>query len=153
MPGKFGRNLIWRISLQFHLANFNLAVLFLQTMMSYAIVTRRIRNPNAPPSLNIRSRCRSGNMEAELCIESWTKALRNVWLPLRVHVQRRTFQSVFSSGVYSLYLPRLKPRYPLFAHTSLLHSFLDLFVWKRVDFRRICQALSGKVPVQRHLQS
>ena len=38
--------------------------------MSYVIVTQRIRNPNAPPSSNVRSRCRSANMEAELCIES-----------------------------------------------------------------------------------
>ena len=67
MAGKFGGNLIWRIGLQFHLADFNLAVLFLRAMMSYVIATRRIRNLNAPPSLNIRSR---GNMEAELCIES-----------------------------------------------------------------------------------
>ena len=28
MAGKFGGNLIWRIGLQFHLADFNLAVLF-----------------------------------------------------------------------------------------------------------------------------
>ena len=28
MGGKFGGNLIWRISLQFHLADYNLAVLF-----------------------------------------------------------------------------------------------------------------------------
>ena len=34
MAGKFGGNLIWRIGLQFHLADFNLAVLFLQAMMS-----------------------------------------------------------------------------------------------------------------------
>ena len=68
MVGKFGGNLIWRIGLQFHLADFNLAVLFLRAMMSYVIITRRIRNPNAPPSSNVRSRCRSANME--LCIES-----------------------------------------------------------------------------------
>ena len=78
MAGKFGGNLIWRIGLQFHLVDFNLAVLFLLAMMSYVIVTRRIRNPNTPPSSNIRSRCRSGNMEAELCLESWTKDWKNV---------------------------------------------------------------------------
>ena len=50
MAEKFGGNLIWRIGLQFHLADFNLAVLFLRAMMSYVIATRRIRNPNAPPS-------------------------------------------------------------------------------------------------------
>ena len=41
MAGKFGGNLIWRIGLQFHLADFNLVVLFLQAMMSYIIVMRR----------------------------------------------------------------------------------------------------------------
>ena len=93
MAGKFSGNLIWRIGLQFHLA-----VLFLRVMMSYVIAMWHVhvRNPNAPPSSNIRSR---GNMEAELCIESWTKALRNVWLPLQVHVQRRTFWRIL------LYLP------------------------------------------------
>ena len=35
MAGKFGRNLIWWIGLQFQLVDFNLAVLFLQAMMSY----------------------------------------------------------------------------------------------------------------------
>ena len=42
---------------------FNLAILFMRAMMSYVIVTQRIRNPKAPPSLNVRSMCRSGNME------------------------------------------------------------------------------------------
>ena len=59
MAGKFSGNLIWRIGLQFHLADFNLAFLFLRAMMSYVIVMRCIRNPNAPPSWNVRSRCRS----------------------------------------------------------------------------------------------
>ena len=70
MAGKFGGNLIWQIGLQFHLANFNLGVLFLQAMMSYVIVTRCIRNLNGLPSSNVRSRCQSANMEAELCIEN-----------------------------------------------------------------------------------
>ena len=56
--------------LQFHLVDFNLAVLFSRAMMSYVIVMLRIRNPNAPSSSNVRSRCRSANMEAELYIES-----------------------------------------------------------------------------------
>ena len=34
------------------------------------IITQRICSPNAPPSLNVRSRCRSANIEAKLCIES-----------------------------------------------------------------------------------
>ena len=53
MAGKFGGNLIWRISVQFHLADFKLAVLFLQAMMSYVIVTRYICNLNAPPSSKV----------------------------------------------------------------------------------------------------
>ena len=39
MVGKFGGNLIWQIGLRFHLADFNLAVLFLRAMMSYVIAT------------------------------------------------------------------------------------------------------------------
>ena len=35
-------------------------------------------------------------------------------------------------------------RYPLLAHASLLRLFFDVFVWKRGEFCRACQALSGK---------
>ena len=45
MAGKFGGNLIWRIGLQFRLADFNLAILFLRAMMSY--VYRYVRNRHA----------------------------------------------------------------------------------------------------------
>ena len=88
MAGKFGGNLIWRIGLQFHLADFNLAVLFLRAMMSYVIVTQRVRNQNALPSSNVRSRCRSANqganMEAELCVESCVRGhhvFKRTWTP------------------------------------------------------------------------
>ena len=45
----YGRKIRW----EFNLADFNLAILFLRAMMSYVIVTRRIRNPKALPSSNV----------------------------------------------------------------------------------------------------
>ena len=110
MVGKFDGNLIWRIGLQYHLADFNLAVLFLRAMMSYVIVPRRICNPNALASSNVRSRCRSGNMEAELCIESWTfldKSFEKCLTAFAGPCSAANFPiCTLSSDVYSLYLPR-----------------------------------------------
>ena len=104
MAGKFGGNWIWRISLQFHLA-----ILFLRAMMSYVIVTRRIRNLKAPPSSNVRSRCQSGNMQAELCIESWTfldKSFEKCLTAFSGPCSAANFPiCALSSGVCSLYLP------------------------------------------------
>ena len=126
MAGKFGGNLIWRISLQFHLA-----VLFLRAMMSYVIATWRVhvRNLNAPPSSNIRSR---GNMEAELCIESWTfldKSFEKCLTAFAGPCSAANFPiCALSSGVYCCTCHA--QRYSLLAHASLLRSFFWLVCLK-----------------------
>jgi len=156
MAGKFGGNLIWRIGLQFHLADFNLAVLFLQAMMSYIIVMRR----NVTRMLHLVQTC-------SIEVSKWKYGGWAVYRKLNFPGQKLWEMSdclcgsMFSgklsnlcSFFWRIFVVLAAPRGILFLHTLHFYvRFLDLFVWKRGDFHRVCQALSGRVPVQRHLQS